>query len=65
MGVLWYFILAYLVILFIRFHVDLARNTTRIKERHISLFPQAHLMATSASANGHQGHVSAVVSPPK
>jgi hypothetical protein len=65
MGVLWYFILAYLVILFIRFHVDLARNTTRIKEHHVSLFPHVHRMATSASANGHQGHVGAVVSAPK
>jgi hypothetical protein len=56
-----YFILAYLVILFIRFHVDLARNTTRMKERHVSLFPQIHLMAT----NGHQGDVGPVVSAPE
>lgn len=59
-----YLILAYLVILFIRFHVDLARNTTRMKERHVSLFPTIHEMV-SASANGHQGHVGAVVSAPK
>jgi len=59
-----YIILAYLVILFIRFHVDLAKNTTRMKERHVSLFPHIHDMV-SASANGHQGHVGAVVSPAK
>ena len=59
-----YIILAYLVILFIRFHVDLAKNTTRMKERHVSLFPHIHDMV-SASANGHQRHVGAVVSPAK
>jgi hypothetical protein len=60
----WYFLLAYLVILFIRFHVDLAKNTTRMKERHVSLFPHIHDMI-SASANGHEGHVGAVVRTPK
>ena len=65
MGMWWYFILAYLVILFIRFHVDLAVNTTRMKERHVSLFPHIHDMAISVSANGHQRDVGAVVSAPK
>lgn len=41
----WYLILAYFVILFIRFHVDLAKNTTRMKEHHVSLFPNIHEMA--------------------
>jgi len=58
-----YLICAYLVTLFIRFHLDLAQNTTRMKERHVSLFPQIHTLLSSP--NGHQGHVGPVVAAPE